>query len=157
MSGLAGRLKAVQKEFWEVVGRRRPSVYSASIPRVLVLIMQKSSEATGFGLQTFITVCPGRGTEARRHTSTHSSRHTQALNHERSNGLGEGLSVSVCTGRGHSRGHGRCQGGRGWIIAAPPLSSLFVASLRRERPSLPIRRLGFCLRFMSVACLLHQA
>ena len=50
-----------------------------------------------------------------------------------------------------------CQGGRGWIIAAPPLSSLFVASLRRERPSLPIRRLGFCLRFMSVACLLHQA
>ena len=157
MSGLAGRLKAVQKEFWEVVGRRRPSVYSASIPRVLVLIMQKSSEATEFSLQTFIIVCPGRGTEARRHTSTHSSRHTQALNHERSNGLGEGLSVSVCTGRGHSRGHGRCQGGRGTIIAAPPLSSLFVASLRRERPSLPIRRSGFCLRFMSVACLLHQA
>ena len=157
MSGLAGRLKAVQKEFWEVVGRRRPSVYSASIPRVLVLIMQKSGEATEFSLQTFIIVCPGRGTEARRHTSTHSSRHTQALNHERSNGLGEGLSVSVCTGRGHSRGHGRCQGGRGTIIAAPPLSSLFVASLRRERPSLPIRRSGFCLRFMSVACLLHQA
>ena len=149
------------KKVWEVVavGRRRhPSVYSASIPRIVpVLIMQKSSEATEFSLQTFIIVCPGRGTEARRHTSTHSSRHTQALNHERSNGLGEGLSVSVCTGRGHSRGHGRCQGGRGTIIAAPPLSSLFVASLRRERPSLPIRRSGFCLRFMSVACLLHQA
>ena len=83
----------MQKEFWEVVGRRRPSVYSASIPRVLVLIMQKSSEATGFGLQTFITVCPGRGTEARRHTSTH--RHTQALNHERCNGRGEGGRVSL--------------------------------------------------------------
>ena len=158
MSGLAGRLKAVQKEFWEVVGRRRPSVYSASIPRVLVLIMQKSSEATGFGLQTFITVCPGRGTEARRHTSTYTGTHKLSImNSTTVFGGREGLSVSVCTGRGHSRGHGRCQGGRGTIIAAPPLSSLFVASLRRERPSLPIRRSGFCLRFMSVACLLHQA
>merc|ERR1719225_1049104 len=117
-------LKAACKKVWEVVavGRRRhPSVYSASIlPYIVpVLIMQKSGEATEFSLQTFIIVCPGRGTEARRHTSTHSSRHTQALNHERSNGLGEGLSVSVCTGRGHSRGHGRCRGGRGTIIAAP--------------------------------------
>ena len=98
MSGLAGRLKAVQKEFWEVVGRRRPSVYSASIPRVLVLIMQKSSEATGFGLQTFITVCPGRGTEARRqhkHTQAVLVKNTQALNHERCNGWGEGGRVSL--------------------------------------------------------------
>ena len=69
----------MQKEFWEVVGRRRPSVYSASIPRVLVLIMQKSSEATGFGLQTFITVCPGRGTEARRHTQAHTSTHKLSI------------------------------------------------------------------------------
>ena len=53
------------------------------------------AEETGFGLQTFITVCPGRGTEARRHTSTHSSRHTQALNHERCNGRGEGGRVSL--------------------------------------------------------------
>merc|ERR1719225_2598175 len=67
--------------------------------------MQKSSEATEFSLQTFIIVCPGRGTEARRHTSTHSSTGTHKLSHERSIGLGEGLSVSVCTGQGHSRGH----------------------------------------------------
>jgi len=117
------------------------------------------AEATRFGLQTFITVCPGRGTEARRHTQAHTGTHKLSImNGATVGGRREGLSVSVCTrGRGHSRGHGRCQGGRGWIIAAPPLSSLFVASLRRERPSLPIRRLGFCLRFMSVACLLHQA
>ena len=152
MSGLAGRgreglrlLKATCKKVWEVVavGRRRhPSVYSASIPRIVpVLIMQKSSEATEFSLQTFIIVCPGRGTEARRHTSTHSSRHTQALNHERSNGLGEGLSVSVCTGRGHSRGHGRCQGGRGTIIAAPHYrlcsSPVCVVSALRCRSGAP--------------------
>ena len=155
-------LKAGCKKVWEVVavGRRRhPSVYSASIPRIVpVLIMQKSSEATEFSLQTFIIVCPGRGTEARRHTSTHTGTHKLSIMKGATVfGGREGLSVSVCTGRGHSRGHGRCQGGRGTIIAAPPLSSLFVASLRRERPSLPIRRSGFCLRFMSVACLLHQA
>lgn len=90
MSGLAGRERGVEaleghscKKVWEVVavGRRRhPSVYSASIPRIVpVLIMQKSSEATEFSLQTFIIVCPGRGTEARRHTSTHSSTGTHKL------------------------------------------------------------------------------
>lgn len=155
---LEGREKAVQKEFGKVVavGGRRPSVYSASIPRAFY--SAHHAEETKFGLQTFITVCPGRGTEARRHTSTHTDTHKLSImNSTTVFGGREGLSVSVCTGRGHSRGHGRCQGGRGWIIAAPPLSSLFVASLRRERPSLPIRRLGFCLRFMSVACLLHQA
>lgn len=146
----------MQKEFGKVVvgRRRRPSVYSASIPpRVLLLIMQRRpSSVCRHSSQS----APGGAQRHAGNTSTH--KHTQALNHERCNGWGrEGLSVSVCRGRGHSRGHGRCQGGRGWIIAAPPLSSLFVASLRRERPSLPIRRLGFCLRFMSVACLLHQA
>lgn len=152
--GAEGRAKRV----WEGGGGRgrRPSVYSASIPRAFY--SAHHAEETKFGLQTFITVCPGRGTEARRHTSTHTGTHKLSImNSTTVFGGREGLSVSVCTGRGHSRGHGRCQGGRGWIIAAPPLSSLFVASLRRERPSLPIRRLGFCLRFMSVACLLHQA
>ena len=153
----------MQKEFGKVVvgRRRRPSVYSASIPRALQLIMQRrpssvcrhSSQSAPGGAQRH-----AGNTSTHKHTQAVLVKNTQALNHERCNGRGrEGLSVSVCTGRGHSRGHGRCQGGRGWIIAAPPLSSLFVASLRRERPSLPIRRLGFCLRFMSVACLLHQA
>ena len=67
----------MQKEFWEVVGRRRPSVYSASIPRAFY--SAHHAEETKFGLQTFITVCPGRGTEARRHTQAHTSTHKLSI------------------------------------------------------------------------------
>jgi len=96
MSRLArgGRLKAVQKEFGERGGGGGGEETAIGL---LCIHTTRSTahhaEATGFGLQTFITVCPGRGTEARRHTSTH--RHTQALNHERCNGRGEGGRVSL--------------------------------------------------------------
>ena len=143
----------MQKEFGGREGGGGGEVYSASIPRVLLLIMQRRP---GSVCRHSSQSAPGG---AQRHAQAHTGTHKLSImNGATVGGRREGLSVSVCTrGRGHSRGHGRCQGGRGWIIAAPPLSSLFVASLRRERPSLPIRRLGFCLRFMSVACLLHQA
>ena len=99
MSGLAGRLKAVQKEFWEVVGRRRPSVYSASIPpRVLLLIMQRrpssvcrhSSQSAPGGAQRH-----AGNTSTHKHTQAVLVKNTQALNHERCNGWGEGGRVSL--------------------------------------------------------------
>jgi len=79
----------VQKEFGKVVvvGRRRPSVYSASIPRVLLLIMQRRpSSVCRHSSQS----APGG---AQRHAGTH--KHIQALNHERCNGRGEGGRVSL--------------------------------------------------------------
>ena len=100
LGGGGGRVKAVQKEFGEVVVvvGRRPSVYSASIPRALQLIMQRrpssvcrhSSQSAPGGAQRH-----AGNTSTHKHTQAVLVKNTQALNHERCNGWGEGGRVSL--------------------------------------------------------------
>lgn len=85
--GAEGRAKRV----WEGGGGEEETAIGLLCIHTTTRSTAHHAEATKFGLQTFITVCPGRGTEARRQ-----HKHTQALNHERCNGWGrEGGSLCL--------------------------------------------------------------
>jgi len=90
------------------------------------------AEATGFGLQTFITVCPGRGTEARRHTQAHTSTHKLSIMNGATVGGREGGSLCLRLYRaGAFSGAWEVSGGSRLDNCRPPI----IVSVRRQSAS----------------------
>jgi len=136
MSRLArgGRLKAVQKEFGERGGGGGGEETAIGL---LCIHTTRSTahhaEATGFGLQTFITVCPGRGTEARRHTQAHTGTHKLSIMNGATVGGREGgsLCLRLYKRAGAFSGAWEVSGGSRLDNCRPPI----IVSVRRQSAS----------------------
>lgn len=91
------------------------------------------AEETGFGLQTFITVCPGRGTEARRHTQAHTGTHKLSIMNGATVGGREGgsLCLRLYKRAGAFSGAWEVSGGSRLDNCRPPI----IVSVRRQSAS----------------------